>query len=144
MILPEINSAQDKILSGIANGRIDIPSSAGGLISLLESFRVAYNYDKHEEGLMFHSAEAFLKTLTRLGGKDELGFAYISSVMQVVEKRKSFKDLSSSTKNRGIKASRHLVKYLIEKKWIAVHGNQARITVSGTLELDHMEFVNQY
>lgn len=144
MDLPEINSAQDKILSDIANGRIEIPSTAGDLISLLETFRVAYNYDKHEEGLIFHSSKAFLKTLTRLGGKDDLGFAYISSVMQVVEKRKSFKDLAKSTKNRCVEADRHLIKYLIKKEWIAVHGNQARITVKGSLELDHMEFVNQY
>lgn len=144
MILPEINSAQEKILSDIANGVTKLPNTAGALISMLEAFRVAYNYEKHEEGLIFHSAKAFLKTLARLGSNDDLGFVYTSSVMQVVKRRKSFKDLSASTKNRCVRAERYLIEYLIEKKWIAVHGNQARITVAGTLELDHMEFANQY
>ncbi len=144
MILPELNSAQDQFLSGIANGTNSIPSTKEELISMLESYRLMYNYEKHEEGFMFHSSKAFLKTLTRLGGKDELGFAYISSVMQVVDKRKCFKSLSESTKNRRVKADRYLVQYLIKEKWIAVHGNQARVTVDGTFKLSHMELVNQY
>jgi hypothetical protein len=144
MILPELNSAQDKFLSGIANGTNNIPITREGLISMLESYRLMYKYEKHEEGFMFHSSKVFLKTLTRLGDKDELGFAYISSVMQVVDKRKCFKCLSESTKNRRVKAERYLVQYLIKEKWIAVHGNQARVTVDGGLELDRMECVNQY
>lgn len=144
MILPELNSAQDKFLSGIANGSNSIPSTKEDLISMLESYRLMYNYEKHEEGFVFHSSKAFLKTLTRLGDKDVLGFAYISSVMQVVEKRKCFKGLSESTKNRRVKAERYLVQHLLNKKWIAVHGNQARVTVEGGIELDRMECINQY
>lgn len=149
MILPEINSEQERFLCMIsrgADGGVEMPSTREELISMLESYRLMYNYEKHEEGLMFYSAKAFLKTLTRLGerDRDSLGFAYISSVMQVVEKRKFFKSLSESTKNRGVKAERHLIEYLIRKKWIAVHGSQARVTVEGTSRLSHMELVNQY
>ncbi len=144
MILPKLNSAQDSFLAELANGVHDIPSTRGELILMLESFLVMYNYEKHEEGFIFHSSKAFLKTLARLGKSYDLGFVYISSVMQVVEKRKSFKELLDSTKNRNIKAERYLIEYLIKEKWIAVHGNQARITVEGSSKLAHMEFVNQY
>tara|TARA_R110000851_G_scaffold12465_1_gene43253 strand:+ start:2388 stop:2822 length:435 start_codon:yes stop_codon:yes gene_type:complete len=144
MNLPELNSAQEKFLSGVASGVHSIPGTKMDLISMLESFTVMYNYEKHEEGFIFHSSKAFLKTLTRLGSKDDLGFAYISSVMQVVEKRRCFKNLADSTKNRRVKAERHLIEHLIKEKSIAVHSNQARITVEGTSKLDHMEFVNQY
>lgn len=144
MKLPELNSAQDEFLAELSNGVHDMPSTRKELVLMLESFLVMYNYEKHEEGFIFHSSKAFLKTLARLGKSDVLGFVYISSAMQVVEKRKSFKQLSDSTKNRNIKAERLLIEYLIKNKWIAVHGNQARITVEGSSKLNHMEFVNQY
>jgi hypothetical protein len=144
MNLPELNSAQDKFLSGVASGIHNIPSTKEDLVLMLESFLVMYNYEKHEEGFVFHSSKAFLKTLTRLGVRDDLGFAYISSVMQVVKKRKCFKDLSESTKNRKVKAERHLIENLIKNKWVAVHGSQVRVTVEGALNLGNMESVNQY
>ena len=144
MNLPELNSAQDKFLSGVASGIYNIPSTKEDLVLMLESFLAMYNYEKHEEGFIFHSSKAFLKTLTRLGANDDLGFAYISSVMQVVEKRKCFKNLLDSTKNRNVSAERHLIQYLVKNKWVAAHGNQVRVTVEGTLKLDRMESVNQY
>ena len=144
MKLPELNSAQDQFLSEVARGVHSIPGSKNDLVLMLESFRVMYDYEKHEEGLIFHSSKAFLKTLARLGAKDPLGFAYISSVMQVVEKRKNFKLLSESTKNRGVTAERHLIKHLVKQKWIAIYGSQARVTVEGSIKLDRMELANKY
>ena len=144
MELPKPNSAQDGFLSEVSRGMHSIPKSAGELVEMLESFLVMYNYEKHEEGFVFHSSKAFLKTLTRLGSKDDLGFAYISSVMQVVEQRKCFENLSASTVNRRVNAERYLIEFLIRKKWIAVHGSQARVTTEGSARLSHMEFVNQY
>ena len=144
MKLPELNLAQAEFLSRVASGVHSIPSTEISLISMLESFLVMYDYEKHEEDFIFNSSKGFLKTLTRLGGQDDLGFAYISSVMQVVEKRRCFKDLSDSTKNRKVNAARCLIKQLLKNKWIAIHGSQVRVTVEGALNLDHMESVNQY
>ena len=138
MELPKINAAQSRILSGLTL----IPETRAELAEMLEEYRLAYDYEKHEEGLIFKSSKVFLKTLERLGRKDELGFAYTSSVMQVVEQRKCFRNLSESTSNRKVKADRYLIEYLIKKKWIAVHGSQARVTTEGSSRL--MEFVNQY
>lgn len=144
MKLTELNSAQDSFLSEVAIGVHGIPTSSEELISMLESFLVMYNYEKYEEGFIFHSSKAFMKTLERLGRKDDLGYAYISSVMQVVEKRKCFKNLSDSTKNRNVKAERHLIEHLVKNKWISVHGSQARVTTEGLSKLEHMIAVNQY
>tara|TARA_R110000851_G_scaffold128931_1_gene261501 strand:- start:127 stop:561 length:435 start_codon:yes stop_codon:yes gene_type:complete len=144
MKLPELNSAQDEFLSRVAKGIHKIPSTKEDFILSVRAFFVMYNYEKHEEGFVFHSSKAFLKTLTRLGGKDKLGFAYISSVMQVVEKRRCFKDLLDSTKNRKVSATRCLIEHLLKNKWVAIHGSQIRITVEGALNLVHMESVNQY
>ena len=143
MDLPKINTAQEKILSKVLGGSISIPSTREELAFLLEKFRVAYDYESYEKGLIYRSSQAFLKTLARLGGRDELGFAYISSVMQVVEKRRSFKDLSRSTKNRSVSADKYLVKNLIGKGFVGAHGAQIRITTDGMKELKRMEAADQ-
>ena len=144
MNLPELNTAQEEYISRLIDGVHSMPCKRNDLVLMLKSFLVMYDYEKHEEGFIFKSSKAFLKTLTRLGANDNLGFAYISSVMQVVEKRKCFKNLLDSTKNRNVSAERHLIQYLVKNKWIAIHGNQVRVTVEGTLKLDRMESVNQY
>ena len=144
MNLPELNTAQEEYISRLIDGVHSMPCKRNDLVLMLKSFLVMYNYEKHEENFIFNSSKTFLKTLTRLGGQDELGFAYISSVMQVVEKRRCFKDLFDSTKNRKVNAARCLIEHLLKNKWIAIHGSQVRVTVEGALNLDHMESVNQY
>ena len=144
MNLPELNTAQEEYISRLIDGVHSMPCKRNDLVLMLKSFLVMYDYEKHEEGFIFKSSKAFLKTLTRLGAQDKLGFAYISSVMQVVEKRSCFKNLADSTKNRKVSATRHLLKHLVKNKWIAPHGNQVRITVEGSSNLERMESVNQY
>lgn len=144
MKLAELNSKQDEFLCEILAGDHCIPKTKEDLVTLLESFLTMYDFDKHEDGPLFYSVKGFLSSLFRLGEKDPYGYAYISSVMQIINKRKYFKTLSSSTKNREVKAERYLIEHLIKNNWISVSGVQARVTVDGLSHLNRIELINQY